>query len=570
MAPDPIATGPTAASGDPDSPAGGTLRLVRLRLYLTLVAAAFLPAALGSPVIRILAIGPNGVQPAQLAMLAGLGLLALLLIRWMTHQILRPAAELEASQAELHRAYRQVREYALVDGLTGLGNHRAFQEEFSALLDQAHRYRHDLSLVLLDLDEFKLVNDNQGHAVGDALLAEVGRLLRQQVRLADRAFRVGGDEFAILLPHTGATGAAQLARRILASGLEVRPGAAYARPISFSAGVASSPAHATTREQLRLLADSAMYRGKRSGRTTVTIADPNLDSEHVDEQKRAQLAEAVHQVIDEALLRPVYQPIVDLRTGTVMGFEGLVRPLPETQFAHPGALFTAAEITGRVTDLDVACLGVVLAGARSVPDARTISLNLSPRTLESPEFGAARLLHMLRSEGIPAGRVILEITERDVIHDLPRVLAALAACRAAGMRIAVDDVGAGNAGLRLLSQFRFDVVKIDLSLVQAGTGHETVRSVLGTLVDLAGRWGALIVAEGVETAAQLALTRDLGMDAGQGYLLGRPGDDVALERVDLDALLVPPTDPFARLGLTGFRIDSAPGVREARAAGLRR
>jgi diguanylate cyclase (GGDEF)-like protein len=551
MPPEPNAVGRDHRTGRPPS---HTLRLVRMRLYLTLIAAAFLPAALGSPLVRILAVGPDGLQPAQLAALAGLGVVALVLIRWMAYQILRPAAELEASRADLHRAYDEVREYALADALTGLGNHRAFQEEFASLLDQAHRYRHELSLVLLDLDEFKLVNDTQGHAVGDALLAEVGRLLHQQVRVADRAFRVGGDEFAILLPHTGSAGAAQLARRILAAGLEVRHGSAYPRPISFSAGVASMPAHADTREQLSLLADSAMYRGKRSGRTTVTIADPGIDREHVDELKRAELSDAIVQVIAERAIRPAFQPLVDLRTGRVIAFEGLARPAAGSAFANPGAMFAAAEIGGRVVELDIACLGAMLAGASAIPDEVALSLNVSPQTLEIPEFGAARLLKMVEAADVAAERVILEITERDVIHDLPRVLAVLAACQAAGMRIAADDVGAGNAGLRLLSQFRFDVVKIDLSLVQAATGRETVRNVLGTLVDLAGRSGALVVAEGVETAAQLALTRDLGMDAGQGYLLGRPGEDVTLEQVDLDALLVPPSDPFVRLGLAGFII----------------
>jgi diguanylate cyclase (GGDEF)-like protein len=537
------------SAANPSPPTGEPLRLVRLRLYLSLAAAAVLPMALGSPLLRILTGGPAGLQPIHVAALLAVGALLVVLTRWMTHQILRPAAELEASRDRLQRAYVEVREFALVDALTGLGNHRAFQEEFESLLDQARRYGHEMSLVLLDLDEFKQVNDAQGHAVGDELLAEVGRLLRQQIRRADRSFRVGGDEFAILLPHTGPDGAAQLARRILASGLAVRPASAYAKPISFSAGVASCPAHATNAGQLQLYADSAMYRGKRSGRTVITVADPALDGAQVDEQKRAALSEAVGAVIDQRALRPVYQPLVHLETGRVIGFEGLIRPTPGSPFANPGSLFAAAEVGGRIVDLDLACLDFVIAGATAIPAPLLVTLNVSPRTLEAPEFGAARLLNMLEAAGFPADRVILEVTEREVILDEPRVLSVLERCRAAGIRIAADDVGAGNAGLRLLSQFRFDVVKIDLSLVQAGTGHETVRAVLGSLVDLARRWGALVVAEGVETQAQLAMAMDLAIDAGQGYLLGRPGDRVDLERIDIDALLAPSTDPYVRLGL---------------------
>jgi len=546
MTHDPSIAGPVAPSAPPPV---DSLRLVRLRLYLTIAAAAVLPMAFGSPVIRILSGGPNGPEPIHVAALAALGALLVVLIRWMTHQILRPAAELEASRARLRRTLEEVREVALVDGLTGLGNHRSFQEEFESLLDQARRYGHELSLVLLDLDEFKQVNDAQGHAVGDEVLAEVGRLVHQQIRRADRAFRIGGDEFAILLPHTGAEGAAQLARRILAAGLAIRPTASYARPISFSAGVASYPAHATSREQLQLYADSAMYRGKRSGRTVITVVDPALDGEQVDEQKRAALSRAVATVIDERALRPVYQPLVHLETGRVIGFEGLIRPGPGSPFTNPGALFAAAEVGGRIVELDLACLAAVIAGATAIPAPLLVTLNVSPRTLEAPEFGAARLVNMLDHAGFPVDRVILEVTEREVIHDVARVVSVLERCRDAGMRIAADDVGAGNAGLRLLSQFRFDVVKIDLSLVQAGTGHDTVRAVVSTLVDLSRRWGALVVAEGVETQAQLAMAGDLAIDAGQGYLLGRPGDNVDLERVDIAALLAPSTDPYVRLGL---------------------
>ncbi len=293
-----------------------------------------------------------------------------------------------------------------------------------------------------------------------------------------------------------------------------------------------------------------MYRGKRSGRTVITIVDPALDGAEVDEQKRAALSEAVGAVIDQRALRPVYQPLVHLETGRVIGFEGLIRPTPGSRFTNPGSLFAAAEVGGRIVDLDLACLDFVIAGAMAIPTPLLVTLNVSPRTLEAPEFGAARLLKMLDAAGFPADRVILEVTEREVILDEPRVLSVLERCRAAGIRIAADDVGAGNAGLRLLSQFRFDVVKIDLSLVQAGTGRETVRAVLGSLVDLARRWGALVVAEGVETQAQLAMAMDLAIDAGQGYLLGRPGDRLDLERIDIAALLAPSSDPYVRLGLS--------------------
>ena len=166
----------------------------------------------------------------------------------------------------------------------------------------------------------------------------------------------------------------------------------------------------------------------------------------------------------------------------------------------------------------------------------SLTINLSPRTLESDEFSVPALLKMLQRNRVDPATVVLELTERESVEDLERLRRAVEACRAAGMRIAADDVGAGNAGLRLLSQVRFDIVKIDLSLVQGGAVRETSLEVVRTLRDLADRWGALVIAEGIETPVQLELVRSLGIAAGQGYLLGRPADAPTADAIDLDAL----------------------------------
>ncbi len=536
----------TQRQAAPDAPPpGDSLRLVRLRLYLTIAAAAVLPLAVGSPLMRIFAGGPNGLQPVQVAALVALAALLVVLTRWMTHQILRPAAELEASRARLHRAYEEVREFALVDGLTGLGNHRSFQEEFESLLDQARRYRHELSLVLLDLDEFKQVNDAQGHAVGDELLAEVGRLLREQIRRADRAFRVGGDEFAILLPHTGADGAAQLARRVLATGLSVRAAASYARPISFSAGVVSYPEHAANREQLQLYADSAMYRGKRSGRTVVTVVDPALDGEHVDEQKRAALSEAVAQVIDERALRPVYQPLVHLETGRVIGFEGLIRPTPGSPFTNPGALFAAAEVGGRIVDLDLACLDVVIAGATAIPAPLLVTLNISPRTLEAPEFGAARLINMLDRAGFPPDRVD---PGGHGARGHPRRPAGAVGARAMPRRRDPDRRRRRGRGQRRPPPPEPVPVRRREDRPLARPGGDRARHGAGR-PQLAGRPRAALGSARRgrgrgDTRRSSRWPASWRSTPGQGYLLGRPGDRVDLERIDIAALLRPSDRPL--------------------------
>jgi diguanylate cyclase (GGDEF)-like protein len=454
---------------------------------------------------------------------------------WMTRQILRPAAQLEASRSRLRELYESAREAALRDNLTGLGNHRAFQEAVARMVEGSRRYGTVFSLVLLDIDEFKRINDTRGHAVGDQLLAQVGELIRVTIRHTDAGFRVGGDEFALLLAHTDAGGAVGLARRLLSRGLEDRGAGTYRGPISFSAGVTSCPEFGATRLELTAQADAALYRGKRAGRTVVTVFDPEKDHGHVDEGMRAELSSAISAVIEAGWLSPVYQPIVDLTSGNVVGYEGLVRVPKESTFAHTGALFDAAEVAGRVTDLDRAALDAVLRGAVAVSENLDLNLNVSPRTLESAEFNATVLLAILKRHNVRPERVVLELTEREAVQNPEQLRVAMQAVQRAGIRVAADDVGAGNAGLRLLSQFKFDVVKIDLSLVQ-GARQDQSMSVLTSLVQMADRFGAQTIAEGVETPTQLRTIRRLGITQAQGYLLGRPGPERDIAWVDLEAL----------------------------------
>jgi EAL domain-containing protein (putative c-di-GMP-specific phosphodiesterase class I) len=235
-------------------------------------------------------------------------------------------------------------------------------------------------------------------------------------------------------------------------------------------------------------------------------------------------------------LRAVFQPIYDLRTGQPRGYEGLVRPLPGSGFADAGELFAAADAVGRTVELDLACLATAISAFAGLGLPGSLTLNLSPRTLERDEFSVHALVRMLERHGLEPGRVVLELTERETLEDMERLVRAVESLRAAGMRIAADDVGAGNAGLRLLAQLRFDIVKIDLSLVQGGAVRATSLEVVRTLKDLADRWGALVIAEGVETPEQLQFVRTLGIRAGQGYLLGSPSDRPPTEPIDLDRL----------------------------------
>jgi diguanylate cyclase (GGDEF)-like protein len=520
---------------------------VRVRLFIAFAGMFALTVVLAGP------IDDAWLRPAERAapVLAVLRLVALaivvpLVLARLAGGILERVERLDSRRRELEDLYDQARVDALVDPLTGLGNHRAFQEELLRQTHGARRRGGQVALILVDVDDLKRVNDEGGHARGDALLAAIGHIARRIVRGADRAYRIGGDEFAFVLPDADSERAFVVARRLLAAALDGEPDAGVA-PFSFSAGISSFPALSPDSEGLHGHADAALYWAKRHGRTDVQIFDPGRHSGG-DVRTTPELEAAVVAAARDRTLTAVYQPIFSLETGRPIGFEGLIRPAPGTPFRTTESLFVAAEAAGRTIELDLACLDVVAASAGELPADAYLAVNVSPRTLEVVEFSAAELAGRFRAVGLAPDRLVLEMTEREAVEDLDRLRQNLAACRALGMRLAADDVGAGNAGLRLLSQVHFDIVKIDLTLVQGGVLRESSLGVLRALRELAARWNATIVAEGVETPEQLAVVRSLGFAAAQGYLLGRPAAEPLAAAHDLDAILARAASPLDRVG----------------------
>jgi diguanylate cyclase (GGDEF)-like protein len=478
--------------------------------------------------------GPG--RTTAIAVLIGSALVVPVLMAWLARAIIREVQALDTERQQFSELYGRASHDALVDGLTGLGNHRAFQDELARQIEIAKRQGMPVALMLIDVDNLKSVNDTQGHAGGDRLLEAVGRVTATIVRRSDRAFRVGGDEFAILLPATDVDTGLAVARRVLASALTRSDTTGGIEPFSLSIGVSAYPSPSAEGHHLYRNADAALYWCKRHGRTAAVAFDPGRHGAASDDRSVGELSAAIGTILDTRALHPVYQPIFSMMTGEPIGYEGLIRPGDGAPFSDASSLFAAAEAADRTVELDLACLDTVAAGARLPSSETYLSVNLSPRTLESNLFHASELKAIFQRHGIPLERVVLELTERERVEDLEQLRGNVAACRRAGMRMAADDVGAGNAGLRLLSEIHFDIVKIDLSLVQGGTMHDPSHAVLRALQELANQWKASVVAEGVETAAQLAVVRKLGIAAGQGYLLGRPSGRMDVERIELDEL----------------------------------
>ncbi|MET1232959.1 MAG: diguanylate cyclase, partial [Candidatus Limnocylindrales bacterium] len=281
---------------------------------------------------------PAGYLPMHLlvplALLIGV---LIVLIAWMSRQVMRPAAELERSRVELRRLYERAKVDALTDSLTGLGNHRAWQEASAREAELSRRHGTTTALVLIDLDDFKRVNDVTGHGAADELLRGFGALMAKTIRSTDRAFRVGGDEFAIVMPHGDASSGLILAQRLLEAALRPDDASPLGRSLAFSAGVAATPLVTPEAGELFAAADAALFWAKRHGRAAVEVYDPGRHRpQHA--AAGAAVVDRVGDVITRRALRPVFQPIIDLATGRVLGYEGLVRPTADAGFADPGSL----------------------------------------------------------------------------------------------------------------------------------------------------------------------------------------------------------------------------------------
>ncbi|HEU0235132.1 MAG TPA: EAL domain-containing protein [Candidatus Limnocylindrales bacterium] len=520
---------PPERSGERSSPA----RVIRRRLIAVLVA----EFAILMGVSAVQGFWPNGVgREGALLVLFGVGLTLPVGMALLARQLLDDVEGLASERDELREMYGRARLDSLRDPLTGLGNHRAFQEELARQIEQARRHPSPLALLIVDVDDLKKANDERGHEAGDELLIGFGRIARAVLRRADRAFRVGGDEFAILLPQSDIETGLVVGRRMLASALEGGDPSQPVSPFSVSIGVSAFPVPSVEGTHLYRHADAALYWCKRHGRTAVVAYDAGRHGSALEERAIEELSADVGKTIARRALRAVYQPIFSLETGAPIGYEGLVRPGDDSPFQNASSLFAAAEAADRIVELDMVCLQVVADGTAHLEDGVYLSVNLSPRTVESDLFRTAELAAIFRRRGIEPHQIVLELTEREEVEDLEQLRSNVDACRRAGFRIAADDVGAGNAGLRLLSEVPFDMLKVDLSLVQGGVLNDPSYAVLRALQELATQRRASIVAEGVETAEQLAVIRDIGFGAAQGYLLGRPTSARVTDRLDLAAL----------------------------------
>jgi diguanylate cyclase (GGDEF)-like protein/PAS domain S-box-containing protein len=422
---------------------------------------------------------------------------------------------------ERRRAEAELAHQALHDALTGLPNRVLLLDRLQQAISVAQREGTSLSLLLMDLDRFKEVNDTLGHHAGDLLLQQVGTRLRGALRPVDTIARLGGDEFAVILPDTDAaslpTLVADLLRRLQApfmiDGQHVAVGA--------SIGVSLAPEHGNEADTLLRRSDVAMYVAKRSG-AGFAIYSVDQDRNSPD---RLSLIGELRRAVEDGELVLHYQPKIDLRTGALAGVEALVRwEHPIRGLLSPDQFVPIAEQAGLIDPLSMWVLRAALMQAnawRRIGMEVPVAVNLSMRSLHD-EGLPDKMAELLLATRTPANLLVLEITESTLMADPNRTLCILERLRAMEVRVAIDDFGTGHSSLAYLKRLPVDELKIDRSFVKDIVSDATDRIIVRSTIDLAHGLGLRVVAEGVEDAITRALLADLGCDEAQGFYISRP------------------------------------------------
>ena len=437
-------------------------------------------------------------------------------------------SRLRAQRREIKRrvaAEQEARALAFEDPLTGLPNRRQFDHALKTTLAAPPRAGGAHAVLMLDLNGFKRINDVHGHPVGDEALIEAARRLRGALRGDDLLARVGGDEFAILAHHlTGPEAATGLALRLIESLHEPVFAGGGEHQLGVGVGVALAPQDGSDPVSLMRKADVALYRAKAEGGDALRFFEAHMDD---NIRERAQLERDLRAAIGTPALRPFYQPLVNLKTGKIIGFEALARwTHPELGEIPPDRFIPIAEDTGLIGELTDYLLRQACADAAKWPRNVTLSFNISPVQLRDRGLGL-RLMKILADTGLPARRLELEITESALVRDLEGAQEILGAIRETGVRIALDDFGTGYSSLYHLRNFKLDTIKIDRSFVESMAHDRDAAAIVKALVGLGSGLGLSVTAEGVEDAQQQALLAEEGCDQAQGFLFSRavPADE---------------------------------------------
>ena len=435
----------------------------------------------------------------------------------------------DLSSREMRGMHEVLSRQALQDALTGLPNRVALLRHLDQSLAACSRAGHGLSVLFVDLDGFKQVNDSLGHAAGDELLVRASERIRACLRPEDVVARLGGDEFVVVCAsvHDGAVVPA-IAARIgdqLATPFRIGEQDAV---VSASIGIAATPDGTATAEDLLRQSDLAMYEAKLSGKDRVVVFDGSMQST-VD--AKLSIRSALGQAITRHELRLLYQPVVSLADERVIGVEALVRwERPGFGLLPPDEFIPIAEASALISAVDCWVLQEACRrGAEWCGAGGTVAVNLSARTLEHDEIVSTLTESLVRS-AISPHQLTLEVTETTLLSGTGNANRNLGRMRALGVKLSIDDFGTGYSSLSHLQRTDIDVLKIDRSFVSRMDEDASSATIVNAIIAMGHALGLTLVAEGVETETQAARLRQQGCDAAQGWLFGRPLSGDVIDR----------------------------------------
>jgi diguanylate cyclase (GGDEF)-like protein len=454
----------------------------------------------------------------------------------LAHAMNHMAESVENSHVLLESSAGKLKHQATHDALTGLPNRSLLEDRLKQAISSAERFHRMVTVVFIDLDGFKLINDSLGHQTGDELLKIIADRMLTCVRSVDTVVRLGGDEFVIVLPELGEAVVPTLQRIQEAIAQPVRLGSQTLQ-VSGSIGLAIYPADGTDAGSLLMNADAAMYRAKELGRNNYQFYAAELNSKI---HEKLAMQEGLRNAVARSEFELLYQPKVDLPSGKVIGIEALIRwRHPERGTVPPAQFIPLAEESGLIVPIGEWVLRTACKQNKAWQDAGmpaiSVSVNISARQFREKDL-VRRVAGALEESGLAAHYLELELTEGLIMQDLDRALKTMRELQAMGVQISIDDFGTGYSSLSALQTFPIVRLKIDKAFVDGIAKNEDDKAVAKAVISMGHQLNLKIIAEGVETEQQLAFLRANNCDEMQGYLFSEP---VTAEHIP--ALLRPPT-----------------------------
>jgi len=424
---------------------------------------------------------------------------------------------------EKKQAEERIQRLALFDQLTGLPNRTELQTRFKFALNLAQRHGKQMALMFLDLDRFKNVNDTLGHSVGDQLLMAVSQRLKTTLREEDTLSRLGGDEFILLLPDATEEGAREVAVKLIEAAAQPYQIDQYELINTISIGIAIYPQDGADFETLSKNADAAMYRVKRAARNDLCFFTEEMQANSV---RSLQLVNALHHALARNELQVHYQPQIAMQDGRIIGTEALLRwTHPELGAVSPAEFIPIAEDSGQILQIGEWVLRTAVQQLKTWMNqglpAMVMAVNLSAVQFRHPNL-IEMVTRILDEAGVPAELLEIELTEATAMDNPATAIDIMNRLHERGIRMSIDDFGTGYSSLSYLKKFKVYKLKIDQSFVRDISHDPDDKAIVTAIINLASSMGLQTIAEGVETASQLAYLRLQGCDEVQGYYFSRP------------------------------------------------